>query len=158
MWIRQTVLVAALAALFLPGCGRRSPTELSGPDRFSLDVTLRNASGQSTLGWVQLSVDNVVEDDSCPAPNIVTEPSGRSCDFVDLSIVLLSAEDRIAPGPHILRISILQQPSSESYRYTVDAFTMEVRDGSGQLLKNIDFPALSDRLTAGQAFYYNFTI
>ncbi len=163
MWIRQAFLVAALATLALAGCsGKGSPTELKGSDQFFVTVTLSNASRHATLKWVQLSIDNVVVDDSCP--NIVTEhdengnPTGTSCDTNGSSSVLLAAKNRIAPGPHVLRISILQQTSNELNPYTVDPFTMEVSDGNGKVLKNIDFDAVSSPLQAGQFFFYNFTV
>jgi hypothetical protein len=168
MRIRQVFLVATLSvssALSLAGCGK-SPSEpkLSGSDRLYVNVVLNNASGHSTISWVRLLVDNVVEDDSCPAPNIETTyddngiPTGTTCDWVDASSVILTAKDRINPGPHTLRLVLLQTPSSGSSLYTVEAFTIEVDDENGKLLKNIDFTTQSFSIAAGQQIYYNFTI
>jgi hypothetical protein len=163
MRIRQAFLVAALSTLALAGCnGKGSPTELKGSDQFYVTVTLNDASRHSTLEWVQLSIDNIVVDDSCF--DIVTDydengiPTGSSCNDNGSASVSLAAKNRIAPGPHVLRISILQQSSNELTRYNVDPFTMEISDASGKVLKDIDFAALSDRLQAGQFFYYNFTV
>ena len=166
MRIRQAFLVATLSALSLAGCSK-SPTDpkLSGSDHFSVTVFLNNASRHdATLGWVRLLVDNVVEDDSCPAPNVETVydengiASGTVCTWPTTSTVILSAKDRINPGPHTLRLVLLQTPSSGYFLYTVDAFTIEVLDENGKLLKNIDFTTQSFSIAAGQQIYYNFTI
>ena len=166
MRIRQAFLVATLSALSLAGC-TKSPTDpkLSGSDHFSVTVVINNAKRDATLSWVRLLVDNVVEDDSCPAPNVETMydengiASGTVCTWVDVSTVILNAKDRINPGPHTLRILLLQTPPyTGSSRYSVDAFTIEVRDENDKLLKNIDFTTQSFSIAAGQQIYYNFTI
>jgi hypothetical protein len=168
MQIRQAFLTAALSALALAGCSQKSPTDppsmLSGPDRFTLSTTLSDTSGQPSLTWVQLTVDHVVEADSCPPADVIPDydgngvPTSYSCSVPSFSTVLLSAKDQIAPGSHILRISIVQQPSNVFSTYKVDAFTIQVSDASGKLLKSINVPAQTARLMVGQEFDFSFTV
>jgi hypothetical protein len=171
MQIRQAFLLAALSAVSagaLAGCGSKSPSEppsvLSGTDRFSLGATLVDGSGQKTLGWVQLSIDHVVEADSCSpgALDAVYDSNGNATDYFctapSFSSVQLSANDHIAPGSHILRVSILQQSANAYHAYTVNAFSILISDANGKPIKMIQIPAQTATLTAGQELDYSFSV
>jgi len=175
MRFHKAFLAAALLAAFgLTGCNSRSPTEpagppvpagLSGPDKYSLTTTLANTSGTATLDDGQILIDNVVVEDSCPNADLELQFDGDGniigsfCTAGPSNSVYLSAAGNIGPGSHTMRFFISEQTTAYSPTpYTVAAFTIEVRDASGKLLKSINLPAQTANLKVGDSMSYLFTI
>jgi hypothetical protein len=168
------ILLAAtlLPALVMAACGHArsitepaSPARLTGPYTFSLSTSLSNTSGAPTINDAQILIDNNVEADSCPPGDLeqLTDPDGNvigaSCIAPGTSAVTLSATGNIGPGSHSLLVFISQQSTGFSPTpYSVKAFTFQVTDATGHLIKSVNLPAQTASLAVGQSIAYTFTL
>ncbi len=174
MRLKTCVFLTAIlpAALGLAGCnGLRSLTEppdgLTGPDIYSLSTSLSNSSGAPTILEDQILIDNDVVADSCPADDLFpqTDSDGNilsyDCTAPAASTVALGSEGRIGPGTHRVRFFLnYQTTTSTPTPYTVMAFTFQVSDTKGNLIKSISLPAQSARIgsTGQDSIDYTITI
>lgn len=173
MGLKRIFLAAILlSALVMAACGHArsiteptSPPGLGGPYRFSLSTSLSNTSSAPTINDAQILIDNNVEADSCPPGDLeqLTDPDdnviGSTCIAPGASAVTLSAAGNIGPGSHSLHVFISQHTTGFSPSpYSVKAFTFQVTDAAGHLVKSVALPAQTANLAVGQSIAYSFTL
>lgn len=162
---RAFLAASFLAAFSLTGCNLLSPTEpggdLSGPDRYRLTTTMTNTSGVANLDEVQIFIDGNMVMDSCSNFDPQYDNNDNVsylCTDGSVASLSLSAAGSIGPGSHSMGFSITQTSGPSNGIYTVAAFTIEVRDANGALLKSISLPAQTASLGTGGSIKYSFTI
>jgi len=167
MRFQKAFLAAAfLAAFGLTGCNLLSPTDpgggLSGPDRYSLTTTMTNTPGVANLDEVQIYIDGNIVMDSCSNFDPQYDSDGNIvsdlCIDGSFASMTLSAAGSIGPGSHSMGFFISQTTGPSHGTYTVAAFTIEVRDANGALLKSISLPAQTASLGTGGSIRYAFSI
>jgi hypothetical protein len=170
MRFKMIFLAAILPPAFgMAGCnGLRSLTEppdgLTGPYIFSMSTSLSNTAGTPTLLDAQLVIDRNNLADSCPQQYIVAQPDSDGnitfdCQAPAVSAVTLSWEGKIGGGTHTILFFISSQTTGASPSpYTVAAFTFQVRDAQGNLIKSIRLPTQSGNFANGQSIVYTITL
>ncbi len=154
----------ALAAFGLAGCNTlksltEPPDGLTGIYTFSLSTTMSNSTGKPTILDAQLLIDDNVEADSCPPAYVYpqTDSDGNVtyyCNAPAVATVNLSAGDHIGPGMHTLLFFMSSETDRSPVPYTVQAFTMQVFDPGGHLVKSINLPTQSGH----ESIVYQITI
>jgi uncharacterized protein YceK len=172
MRLNRIFLAATLlAALGMAGCDTlRSLTEppegLTGPYTFSMSTSLSNTSGTPTILDAQLLIDSNVVADSCPEEDLFpqTDADGNVtsyfCTAPATFAVTLSAEGHIGPGRHTMMLFFISSQTVDRAPtpYAVMAFTFQVSDAKGNLIKSISLPTQSANLAGGQSIVYEISI
>jgi hypothetical protein len=167
MRTKTALLTATLLALLIAGCrGGSSPTEgIAGTYRFSFSTSLSNTSGAPTIQNAQVRLDNAVKMDSCPPGDTENDYDENGnlvavvCIAPGTATVALHSADKIGAGNHTLLFFMAQQIGNFSPSpYRVMAFSMQITDANGKVVKTITLPAESGSLIDGQAIAYTFSI
>jgi hypothetical protein len=154
-------LAATLAVLCMGACGGGGgggPTMPSGADSYTLNATMRNASGAPTILEATLRLDGFTVADSCRDLQPIFDADGNVigfiCDAPPNATATFNAGGSIAPGSHRLEFFLVSPAQAGAATYTVPPFKLAVTGANGKPLTTIDLPSQTASLGVGGSIVY----